>query len=585
MKHKKLKRVLSVFLCVMMALSLMACSSSAGTEQKAKFTPGTYTADAEGRNGLVKVEVTVDESKIVSVKVLEHSETPGISDAPIAQIPQKIVDGQTLAVDAVSGASFTSNAILAAVTSALEQAGANIEALKKANGEKKATAQDDEADIVVVGAGVSGMIAALEAANAGKEVILVDKLGVLGGADTMLISTFTRAVGTSIPAEKEAGNFTPEDLVKYNVGVITKGDSPYSETTLQTVAERSGEMVDWLVGLGVPFAKFNVKDLSWNTADGSAPGPHIVKALKEQLDAKNVDYRLSTKATKLIAENGAVTGVELESPEGNYKITAKAVILATGGFAANPELVQKYDSRWLNRPSTGSSAATGDGIIMASEIGADTYNMTEIKSNNLAYVTKSGAAVSLTALKNYIVLVNHDGKRFVDESHSSNNFKSLAMMEQEGHEAYAIFDQKAIDKLKLISDYNNQGYFASADTLEELAGKIDVDKEAFLKTMKDYQAYTKAGKDEEFGKKITESIDTGKFYAALVTPSLQTTHGGVKVDDQGRAISTEGQVIPGLYAAGSTSGHDAGTNATGGASIVNIVFGKVVGEAAVADLK
>lgn len=150
---------------------------------------------------------------------------------------------------------------------------------------------------------------------------------------------------------------------------------------------------------------------------------------------------------------------------------------------------------------------------------------------------------------------------------------------------YAIFDQTGIDKLKLMSDYNKAGYFLSADTLEELAGKIDVDKEAFLKTLKDYQAYSAAGKDTEFGKKISDPIDTGKFYAVLVTPSLQTTHGGVKVDDAARAISTKGTVIPGLYAAGSTSGHDAGTNATGGASIVNLVFGKVAGETAAADLK
>ncbi len=294
---------------------------------------------------------------------------------------------------------------------------------------------------------------------------------------------------------------------------------------------------------------------------------------------------MNTKATKILMEDGKVAGVEVESPDGKYTIKAKAVILATGGFAANPELVKEYDPNWINRPSTGSIAATGDGIIMAREVGADLYNMTEIKSNPLCYVTDNGGGVSLTAIRSYAVLVNHDGERFMDEGHSSNNFKSLEILKQKDLEAYAIFDQGVVDKLKLISDYNELGYFASADTLEELADKIDVNKENFLATMEKYNEYAKTGEDKDFGRNITYPIETGKYYAALVTPSLQTTHGGIKVDDSARVLDTAGNVIPGLYAAGSTSGHDAGTNATGGASIVNLVFGQVAGETAAADLK
>lgn len=235
-------------------------------------------------------------------------------------------------------------------------------------------------------------------------------------------------------------------------------------------------------------------------------------------------------------------------------------------------------------PSTGTSKATGDGIIMAREIGADIWNLDHCKSNNLAYILEDGTGVSLTALKNYIALVNHDGKRFVNEGHSSNNYKSIETIKQENSEAYAIFDQTAIDKLKLISDYNAQGYFYSADTLEELADLIDVNKENFLNTMEDYRAYAAAGEDKEFGRKITDSLEEPKFYAALVTPSMQTTHGGVKTDDSARVISTERTVIPGLYAAGSVSGHNTGTLETGGASMVTLVFGQIAGETAVADL-
>lgn len=589
---KKMKKILSVFLCIAMLLTLTACSSStannttkeAGKEDGLSFTPGTYVAEAPGRNGILKLEVQVDESKILSVKVLEHSETARLSDAPIQTIPQKIVEGQTLNVDTIAGASLTSGAILAAAKEALTKAGGDVNKLMQGVAKEKVEVKDTETEIVVVGAGAAGMIATIKAAAAGKDVILVEKMGMLGGGDTMMASTLLNAAGSSVQKELNIPNSSAEDFYKQLDGIATQKKMPADRTTLKTYADRSGAMVDWLVELGVPFGRIT-NTFQHKIVDGSAPGTHIVTALAKEMDRLKVDYRLNTKATSIIMEDGKAAGIEVETPDGNYKIKAEAVIMATGGFSNNPELLAKYNPTWLNRPTTGSASLTGDGIIMAEKVGAALYNMDQVKANYLAHIIDDGSAVSLTAINNHTVLVNHDGKRFVNEDHGSINYKSEQMMKQEGSEAYAIFDQTVIEDLKLMKGYNDSGYFISADTLEELADKIDVNKENFLKTMKDYQTYTVTGVDKEFGRKISDPIDKPKYYAALVTPSMQSTYGGIKVDEKGHVVSTEGKVIPGLYAAGSTSGHGAAAGEVGFALIVAVVYGDVVGETVVEDLK
>ena len=184
--------------------------------------------------------------------------------------------------------------------------------------------------------------------------------------------------------------------------------------------------------LGVPYkTQFDKTPYSYVTKDGSAPGPHMMAALSKEIKAQKVEYRLNTKATGIITEKGRATGITVEGPDGTYSIKAKAVILATGGFSANKALLAKYNPNWINRPTTGAKSLTGDGITMAQKTGAALYNMDQVKANYLCYVLPDGSGVSLTAVTNYIVLVNHEGKRFVDEMHPSINHKSEVMMKQD----------------------------------------------------------------------------------------------------------------------------------------------------------
>lgn len=362
---------------------------------------------------------------------------------------------------------------------------------------------------------------------------------------------------------------------------------PINKANVETYARRGGEIIDWLEQLGVPFGRFQEDKYFHITKDGSAPGPHIMKALKAEVEKQGIPYRLNSKVTEILSDHGKAIGVEVSTPEGKYKVLSKAVIVATGGFSASPELLKRYAPDWIGRPTTGASSLTGDGIRMAQAIGADTASMEQIKVNYLCHPLTKKDGVSLTAITPYTVLINHDGKRFVDENHPSINCKSKAMMKQPKHEAYAVVDQKAMDNLKLMRNYAEAGYFVKADTIPELAKKLDVNQKAFIETMDAYIKDCKEGlkNDKAFGRKIQYPMLNPPYYAALVTPSMQSTYGGIKTNTKAEALDTKGHVIPGLYAAGAASGHEAYANEVGFAAIIGLTYGRIAGENAAAYAK
>lgn len=598
----KAKRIISLLLSAAMLLTFTACSQTAATPSPSPkgpdtpgaestpdnqqpaglaFTPGTYEAETPGRNGTLRLCVTVDETSILSVDILDHSETATLSDTPLTEIPAQIVKYQTLNVDTITGATLTSYAVLRAAENALGQAGGDL-ALLKAPVEKEKTVYEDTAvDVVVVGAGAAGMTAAIKAAEAGAKVLVVEKQGFLGGGDSMFSSTSIRVGGSRFqPEESQSAQAFYEYLeaqaLKYRPDVCDL-------EAVRIYADRSGELVDWLTDLGAPYGTIVPSSFSIKTLDGSAPGPHNIRVMSERLEALGVESRVNTRATSILMEGGKAVGVAVEDPNGSYEIRADATIICTGGYSNNLDLVAQYAPDWLNRPTTGASSCTGDGILMAEAIGAKITNMDQVKANALCYVL-GGVGISLTAITDYAVLVNHQGQRFMNERGGTVIGRAEQLMKQSGNEAYAIFDQTVIDELKLIAGYNSSGYFFSADTFEELAAQLDVDKDAFLATMEAYQEAGKTGFDEAFEKEIYDPIDTPKYYAALVTPSMQSTYGGITVDHSCRVLDTNDRVIPGLYAAGATSGHGCCAGEVGAALIVAFVYGAIAGETAAAEI-
>lgn len=551
------------------------------------YTPGTYEGEAIGRNGPVKVQVTVAKDRIESIRVVSHNESAGLSDAPINTLPKTIVDKQSLAVDVFSGATFSSKAVIGAVENALKKATKDIKPLLIAPAVTAAVKppKDETVDVLVVGSGISGMVAGITAAEKGSNVLIIEKQGMLGAGDSMNISTGITAGGSRLIKQLGIENATAKDYADFLVKQAATKKVPINEKNVRTYAMRGGELVDWLMDLGVPFGRFQKDKWFHITKDGSAPGPHIVRALSKKIADDNINYRLNSQVVDLLMKDGKVVGATVKTGAGSYKVNAKAVVMATGGFSASHELVKKWAPEWVGRPTTGAVSLTGDGILMAQKVGAQTVAMQEIKANYLCHPLTARDGVSLTAITPYNILINHEGKRFVDEGHASINFKSRAMMKQTGHEAYAIVDKTAMDNLKLMRNYAAAGYFVKANTVEELASKLKVDQKAFIKTMKDYMAACQAGKDPEFNRRIQYPIAKAPFYAALVTPSMQSTYGGIKTDEKAQALNADNKPIAGLYAAGATSGHEAYANEVGFAAIIGLVYGKIAGENAAAYAK
>lgn len=551
------------------------------------YTPGTYEGEAIGRNGPVKVQVTVAKDRIESIRVVSHNESAGLSDAPINTLPKTIVDKQSLAVDVFSGATFSSKAVIGAVENALKKATKDIKPLLIAPAVTAAVKppKDETVDVLVVGSGISGMVAGITAAEKGSNVLIIEKQGILGAGDSMNISTGITAGGSRLIKQLGIENATAKDYADFLVKQAATKKVPINGKNVRTYAMRGGELVDWLMDLGVPFGRFQKDKWFHITKDGSAPGPHIVRALSKKIADDNINYRLNSQVVDLLMKDGKVVGATVKTGAGSYKVNAKAVVMATGGFSASHELVKKWAPEWVGRPTTGAVSLTGDGILMAQKVGAQTVAMQEIKANYLCHPLTARDGVSLTAITPYNILINHEGKRFVDEGHASINFKSRAMMKQTGHEAYAIVDQTAMDNLKLMRNYAAAGYFVKANTVEELASKLKVDQKAFIKTMKDYMAACQAGKDPEFNRRIQYPIAKAPFYAALVTPSMQSTYGGIKTDEKAQALNADNKPIAGLYAAGATSGHEAYANEVGFAAIIGLVYGKIAGENAAAYAK
>ena len=551
------------------------------------YTPGTYEGEAIGRNGPVKVQVTVAKDRIESIRVVSHNESAGLSDAPINTLPKTIVDKQSLAVDVFSGATFSSKAVIGAVENALKKATKDIKPLLIAPAVTAAVKppKDETVDVLVVGSGISGMVAGITAAEKGSNVLIIEKQGMLGAGDSMNISTGITAGGSRLIKQLGIENATAKDYADFLVKQAATKKVPINEKNVRTYAMRGGELVDWLMDLGVPFGRFQKDKWFHITKDGSAPGPHIVRALSKKIADDNINYRLNSQVVDLLMKDGKVVGATVKTGAGSYKVNAKAVVMATGGFSASHELVKKWAPEWVGRPTTGAVSLTGDGILMAQKVGAQTVAMQEIKANYLCHPLTARDGVSLTAITPYNILINHEGKRFVDEGHASINFKSRAMMKQTGHEAYAIVDQTAMDNLKLMRNYAAAGYFVKANTVEELASKLKVDQKAFIKTMKEYMAACQAGKDPEFNRRIQYPIAKAPFYAALVTPSMQSTYGGIKTDEKAQALNADNKPIAGLYAAGATSGHEAYANEVGFAAIIGLVYGKIAGENAAAYAK
>ena len=429
-----------------------------------------------------------------------------------------------------------------------------------------------ETELVIVGAGGAGLAAAISAADRGASVILVEKLAFVGGT-TVMASTAYNAGGSSVQMAMEEPYTADDYYDKLTSGV------GYEDPRNRSLADLSGPTCDWLASLGTDLSKVQ-NGSQHTTADGSAFGPALTAALSNAVKARDITLLTETEAIGLLTDDaGAVTGVTVESKEGSFPIHAQAVILATGGFASNPDMVAEYTPDWAGYPSTASVGATGDGIRMAMEVGAALDLMDLAGPQTVAYDTGFGA-VSLTNVRyNGAIIVNEEGQRFVNELGLTSAIGQETKKQSGGH-AYLIFDQVSVDRAALMQSYKEKGYFTEADTLEELAGQLGIDETQLTATVETWQGYYDAGEDTEFGRtdSMFSRIDTPPYYGTLISPASQTTYGGILIDLDTHVLREDGSVISGLYAAGETAAQ------YGQGTTIAVVLGKLAGEVACADI-
>lgn len=409
--------------------------------------------------------------------------------------------------------------------------------------------EDIHTGTVVVGSGISGMKAAIDLKTAKKDVVVVEKMPFMGGTTNLAAQYFV--VVETEPQTKAGKTLTVADYLK------RKEKTGLSKEALLREAEQlyaADGIVKWLNDNGAELTRV-VSDYQIGIAGGISLGPRLMQVMSKKAKEVGVPVKLNTKAVALIIEDGKVKGIEVEQGKEKYKIFADNVVLATGGFANNPALMEKYAPEWKGLPTTTAKGSTGDAIILGEPLKVLVEEPAEVYLNPSMH-SQDGNNVSMSAARlEGGIIVNLNGERFCDDYTPNYTTMSRLMMKQPEGKSFVIIDDKSMKASKRLQGFMKKGYFVKAPTVAELAQKIGVPAENLEKTIKRYSEFVKNGKDEDFGRKYNMKTDftTPPYYATSTTPGVQTTPGGVKTNSFMQARTTDGKIIPNVYVVGEAS--------------------------------
>lgn len=544
----------------------------------------TATGVGQGIDGDVVVEIVADATTLYSVVVTEQNETPGIGAVAAELLPVSIVEANSIAIDGIAGATVTSNAIFTAIREALASAGidaAPFEVAPEAAAVEK-TAETLECDVLIIGAGGAGLTAAVRANQEGASVLVLEKMAMVGG-NSLKASGGMNCADTKFQA---AAGVTGSGVQEFIEDTMNGGHQLNDIELVTTLAENSAEAVEWLESIGAPLPKIaatggTTHKYLHSPEDGSPVGRFLVQKLSEEAEKQGIEIMLNTTATEILMDNGAAVGAMAEDAAHVYTISAGSVVVATGGFGSNFELMCSYNPSLENAVTTNHPGATGDGITMAVAVGAATVDMEQIQLHPTVY-QETSTLVSEKMRSLGAILVNQSGKRFTNDL-STRDAVSAAELQQEGGYAYIIFDQKLVDHNSSAKEYINRGMAAQGATYEELAVNMGLEGEAvaaFAATMETWNQAVANGVDEEFGRNngMDDDLTTAPFYAIQIAPGIHHTMGGIKINTSAQVVDVNGEIIPGLFAAGETTGGVHGGNRIGGNAVCDfVVFGRIAG--------
>ncbi len=556
------------------AIVLMALATFASAE--------TSTATAKGFAGDVTVTITVEDGKITSAAAEGASETVGVGSVALEKLPAAMVAKNTITVDALSGATFTSNAVIEAATVALGSMGIKAEDLVPVETATAEAAEDVYADVLVVGGGGAGLAASLSASEAGMKVVLLEKTAVLGGNTAISGNVFTRCYKEGDPDYI----MSEEELYDY-LTMMTEGLADPEVT--RTYVENCVDTQTWAFsrGSGVQeTTKFHTNPESLMGVQ-ALPRGALPAVMAEELAETATDIRMNTTATDLIVENGRVVGAIAINEDGQeQKFFGKGgVILACGGFPGSEDLLKKYSSAGAEKAGLYcNKSSTGDGIVMAEKVGAAIRFGEDWDSIGTSMCTNASKPDDLLPA----MIINTKGVRFISENGQLPHiYKEMLHEIADGSTGFFyVFDANTVGE-------NTEQYIADgaivADTLEELAEKMGVPVDAFVAQANSYNA--EMGKeDSQFGKESEYMKGLGKapFYAFAGWPFRTSTIGGVVINKDAQVLDENNEVIPGLYSAGEMANYSFfhAVYPTCGSAVGHaIIFGRIAGTNAAAELK
>jgi fumarate reductase flavoprotein subunit len=586
MKHTKL--LFALHFLVLCSLMLASCSKDDnGTEPTGQvLQDGEWTGSGEGRGGSIIAKVTVKNHQVELVTIVSQSESVFAQDA-INSIVESAVgrtDVMSVEVDGVTGATLTSTGVIDAINMAI-----NASMGKKPESVK--IYKDGTCDIVIVGAGGAGLSAAVAAAetDGSLKIIVLEKQGIMGG-NTNYSTGGINAAETDV--QRSLGIEDSKDL--FYDDTMRGGKQENIPALVRNLVEHAPVTISWLIGLGTDLSDVGLMGGSsvkrtHRPQGGAAIGPHLMKVLQTASNKDNIEIRTSNKVTGLLTSiDGSVTGVKVQNADGNsYTLTSKAVIIATGGFGANLDMVTRLQPSLSGFATLNHPGATGDAFGWVTAIGGDTIQMANIQIHPTAEATNH-ILITEAVRGNGAILVNHGGQRFCNEM-DTRDVVSAAILEQDGGEAFLIFDQAVRKSLASIETYANQHLLVEGVSVEELASLVGIPPEKLSESVSRYNDQQKKGIDDDFGRSATEmtrSLETPPYYAVCVTPAIHHTMGGLSVNTETQVLRADGSPIPGLYAAGEVTGGLHGANRLGGNGVADIVVnGRLAGMTASKKLK
>ena len=630
-KNQIRKSVAALAMAAVVGVSLLGYGCGSKPASTAGGVSGDFIGTAKGMGGDVTVTLTLEDGKITGCTAEGKDETQGIGTLALEQLPAQIAETGSIAVDGVTGATITSTAIKEAAAAALTAAGLNPDDYKTAV-ENDATAEDStvDADVVVVGAGGAGMTAAITAAAEGKSVVILESQSMVGGnsvratggmnagktvyqdenefgesagvektlktaaekyADNETITALAKTVSEQWAAYQAnpTGYFDSVELMELDTMIGGKGIN--DPELVETLCANSADAIDWLDEHGITlhnvssFGGASVKRIHRPVnAEGKtvSVGSYMIPLLQENCEKAGVKMMLDTTATEILTDaNGAAVGVKATGASGEtVTVNAKAVVLATGGFGANLDMVVKYKPELKGFMTTNAPGIQGQGIEMAQAIGAATVDMDQIQIHPT--VEANTAALITEGLRgDGAVLINEEGQRFIDEV-GTRDVVSAAEIAQTGSYSWLVVDQAMVDASSVIQGYIKKGYTVTGSTYEELGKAMGVDAAAFAETMEKWNGYVEAKNDPDFGRtSFANPLNTAPYYAVKVTAGVHHTMGGLKINANTEVLNEKGEVIPGLFAAGEVTGGVHGANRLGGNAVADFtVFGRIAGAAA-----